>query len=204
MVDSAGVRCIGGTRTDRNGNQIAVSSRVITDTLGRQIPITMVSTGDTAGCTGSLPIASAYLWSPRIGGGTVSFKFCYANVQTSGYQMATGSVSMIRSVVLPDGTSYAFEYNDLNGTGNINYGSLTKITLPTGGTISYTYVDHGTNGLRYQRSKHSFRDDDHQPVCGDTNCYRPRQHTWNYLTGADPNGDVTTHQFSTPDSWRGL
>ena|SRR6266851_9072054 len=41
MVDSAGVRCIGGTRTNRNGNQIVVSSRVITDTLGRQIPITM-------------------------------------------------------------------------------------------------------------------------------------------------------------------
>ncbi len=74
----------------------------------------------------------------------MSFKFCYANVQTSRYQVATGSVSMIRSVVLPDGTSYAFEYNDLNGTGNINYGSLTKITLPTGGTISYTYVDHDT------------------------------------------------------------
>jgi len=65
MVDSAGVRCIGGTRTDRNGNQIVVSSRVLTDTLGRQIPITMVSNGDTAGCTGSLPIASAYLWSPQ-------------------------------------------------------------------------------------------------------------------------------------------
>jgi len=74
----------------------------------------------------------------------VSFKFCYANVQTSGYPVATGSVSMIRSVGLPDGTSYAFEYNDLNGTGNINYGSLTKIRLPTGGTISYTYVDHDT------------------------------------------------------------
>ncbi len=97
----------------------------------------------------------------------MSFKFCYANVQTSRYQVATGSVSMIRSVVLPDGTSYAFEYNDLNGTGNINYGSLTKITLPTGGPISYTYVDHDTNGLRYPRSKHSFRDDDHQPVCCD-------------------------------------
>lgn len=31
----------------------------------------------------------------------------------------------------------------------------------------------------------------------------PGAHTWNYLTGADPKGDVTTHQFSTPDSTTG-
>ena len=135
----------------------------------------------------------------------MSFKFCCANVQTSGWiPVATGSVSMIRSVVLPDGTSYAFEYNDLKW--HCNYGSLTKITLPTGGTISYTYVDHDTTTDFDTNAPNTVSETTitSRFVTTRTVTDHTGAHTWNYLTGADPNGDVTTHQFSTPDSTTGV
>jgi hypothetical protein len=45
----------------------------------------------------------------------------------------------------PNGQTWEFEYNDPNVTQTNNgqpvtYGSLSKITLPSGGTITYTYV----------------------------------------------------------------
>ena len=59
----------------------------------------------------------------------------------------TGSANMIQSVVVYNGTSWAtspawtFEYvdRDSTDTSDINYGSLSKITFPTGGSISYKY-----------------------------------------------------------------
>ena len=51
----------------------------------------------------------------------------------------------LQSIVLPNGTTWNFAYND-PGDGStyngapINYGTLTQVTLPTGGTISYTYT----------------------------------------------------------------
>ncbi len=46
---------------------------------------------------------------------------------------------------MPDGQSWEFEYDD-PGDGStyndapVNYGTLTKVTMPTGGSISYTYA----------------------------------------------------------------
>jgi RHS repeat-associated protein len=50
----------------------------------------------------------------------------------------TGTVSLLTSLALPDGTSYSFSY-DTGTTGN-HYGNLVGVTLPTGGTISFTYT----------------------------------------------------------------
>ena len=60
--------------------------------------------------------------------------------------MATPIVS---SILLPDGRSYQFTYEQTIGvTGGPYYtGRIASITLPTGGTITYTYTDSsGTTG----------------------------------------------------------
>jgi RHS repeat-associated protein len=48
-----------------------------------------------------------------------------------------GSFTAIQSIQLPDGSMYSFGYD--SGTTAGNYGELTSITLPSGGTIQYTY-----------------------------------------------------------------
>ena len=53
----------------------------------------------------------------------------------------TGSMQVVQSIQLPDGSAYGFTYE------NGSYGELTGITLPTGGTVSYTYQS-GLNGTR--------------------------------------------------------
>ena len=52
-----------------------------------------------------------------------------------------GSMTVVQSIGLPDGSSYSFTYED--GT----YGELSGITLPQGGTITYVYQS-GLNGTR--------------------------------------------------------
>ncbi len=58
----------------------------------------------------------------------------------------TGTVSLLTSLALPDGTSCSFSY-DTGTTGN-HYGNLVGVTLPTGGTISFTYTGFPTSGLK--------------------------------------------------------
>jgi hypothetical protein len=133
IVDSAGVKYAGGLPTDRNGNQITANSLPgITDTLGRQIP-TLVSTSNTSGCTGPLPIASAALWNPPgLSGGTVTFKFCYANVQTSGYQSGTGSQSMLhsgRGILSSRSRKYSFQLSGSAATFNALRSAATSAAL---------------------------------------------------------------------------
>jgi RHS repeat-associated protein len=140
-------------REDSNGNEILVTYNSqgnvtsYTDTLGRTIS-TAVSTTNYAGCTGPLPVTYAYLWQPPSPGGTsISFKFCYASVALktdfglSNINEYTGSTSMLQSVVLPNGRAWTFQYadSDAGDPSGTNFGDLTQITLPTGGTISYSY-----------------------------------------------------------------
>ncbi len=102
---------------DPNGNQItlAASSQITTDTLGRQI-----------GFVGNP-------WTvPGPNGGTDTFTF-------------GGSAANIQTVTLPNNTSYSFQFTATALP--LLYGEstpdtiplLTKIILPTGGSISYTY-----------------------------------------------------------------
>jgi YD repeat-containing protein len=55
---------------------------------------------------------------------------------------ASGSIVVPTSIILQNGDTYTFSYNS---NGDPNYlGEITSITLPTGGTISYTYGDYLT------------------------------------------------------------
>lgn len=150
-----------GWRKDTNGNMVSETSGVYTDTISRSIPAppTPQSTNntDSTGCTGPLPIAKAVLWQvPGYNGTTYPIKFCYVNItfniyddgaggQNGGPDGLAGGAVVLQSIVLPNaqtlsftnGTTWKFEYNDQDSGGQ--YGTLTKVTLPTGGSISYVY-----------------------------------------------------------------
>ena len=134
---------------DPNGNFVTPttnSSGAITawtDTLGRSIatPLGATSTTDYSHCTGANPIGAASLWIvPGPNGGTETFKFCYAGYSYSfqsdiGGQLATasGTLTMLQSIVLPNLTTWTFHYEP-------TYAALDQITLPTGGTMGYTWA----------------------------------------------------------------
>ena len=99
-----------------------------------------VSTTDLAGCPGNT--AAARIWnlptfanSPSPTSATAPIKLCYAN-----FSIATNfgvanvgeyqrTLQLLQNVILPNGTMWTFNYN--------NYGDLTYLGLPTGGSISY-------------------------------------------------------------------
>lgn len=150
---------------DNNGNLLSfpTTTPAMTDTIGRNIPTTFSpGAADFSGCTGPLPTVSASIISfAGYKGATRSFKACFAsialqsNFNTTGFYndmqlpIAEGhtTVAMLQSLVLYNGTSWTtslawtFEYNSHSpgDSTSVNYGDLTKITLPTGGTISYAW-----------------------------------------------------------------
>jgi YD repeat-containing protein len=135
-----------GSLTDRNGNIISISSGstpTFTDTLG-DTALTVSGAG-----TPSSPTVLSYT-NPS--GGSSSYKVNYTaqTVQTafgcSGTTEYGASLqNLISSITLPDGTSYAFQYETTpNHSPNVT-GRLYTVTLPTGGIIKYTYS--GSNGI---------------------------------------------------------
>lgn len=160
-IDASGTNATGAPLvvTDRNGNRmtgdIVDATSAITDTLGRSIPQS-VTVGNTASCP-SLgyafqAVTTASVFSFPSPTGSSNILVCYANVtihsnffNDAGSQVlidANVTTSMIQSIVLPDGTYYAFEYDgaDPNNPASVGYGDLLKMTLPTGGSISYTWT----------------------------------------------------------------
>jgi RHS repeat-associated protein len=196
---------LAGGRTDTNGNEISVDANgVLTDTLGRSIPQPPVApnfgtqTTNYSGCSGPQPIASATLWSPPSpNGGTETYKFCYVTVTVQTAFDVPGitdapadGVTFLQSVVLPNNTTWTFEYN--------TYGDLAEIVLPTGGSISYGYINWmGTyvgGSPRSVSSRTINANDGTGP------------HTWNYqwgtlntsnhtytVTSTDPLGNATVY-----------
>jgi RHS repeat-associated protein len=162
VIDGHGTNFSGGVAEDANGNEINFGTGA--DTLGRSIPPAPGPAGNFAGTppasTASLsacpalgysnqPVTAAYTWNlPTTNGGLLPLILCYASVYVrSGPAAGPGifdvhqSFSMLQSVVLPDNTYWAFEYDaaDPNNTSSIALGDLLKVTLPTGGSISYTW-----------------------------------------------------------------
>jgi hypothetical protein len=133
---------------DSNGNVLTPNfdpnnSQAITswtDTINRTIPTGGTSTSNYSGCTGSQTTIAADLWTlPGPDGGTSQFKICYAQFPveytpptcTANCTGLSGQGTQIQSIVLPNNTAWTFAFDTT--------GSLSTITLPTGGTISYTW-----------------------------------------------------------------
>ena len=69
--------------------------------------------------------------------GTISV---HTNFGIAGVTEASQTRTVVTSIVLPNGTSYSFQYEPGS------YGGLTSVTLPTGATISYTWATLSPGG----------------------------------------------------------
>jgi YD repeat-containing protein len=60
-------------------------------------------------------------------------------------EFAANGVNLVTGITLPDGSAYSFQYESTPGFSGYKTGRLTQVTLPTGGTINYTYTG-GSSG----------------------------------------------------------
>lgn len=209
------------TIIDTNGNEITSSPLgswyAWTDTLGRVVswpPTEEIGTptSNYSGCTGVLPISSAMIWTvPGPAGNQITFKFCYVqgfyrtNLTPTTLQQASGSLIHLQSVVLPNNTAWTFRYDDAdpNNPQSFGYASLTQITLPTAGTISYSGWQQSSIGCGGTTMMPTQRTVDAHDGAG--------PHTWTYSLNSDgkqpaeatetavvdPLGNETDHFFTS-------
>jgi len=143
------------TATDRNGNQIGVSSTgVFTDTLGTTA-LTVAGSSPTT-FTYAAPSGANASYTMNFTTYTVATNFNWAGITEYG---AT-AIALVSSIVLPDGTQYTFTYEPTPSTpaihactpksgtyaANCVTARIASVQSPTGGTISYTYSG-GYNGI---------------------------------------------------------
>jgi RHS repeat-associated protein len=197
--------CSSPLRQDPNGNKITYSTSAgWLDTVGRSISMP-VSTTDYSGCTGSRQVNSGLLWSlPGPNGGFYTVKFCYVIVPINigtGQGSFTENRSMLQSLALPNGTTWTFQYTT---DGN---GDLSQITLPTGGTLSYTWLRGavlvGSHTITFNRgvATRTLNANDGNPSSIWTYSYAPNapsNFTPPQTIVTDALGNDTAHNFGIP------
>ncbi len=121
---------------DSNGNYISHDSNGnIIDTLGRTLVTTTVNGSTTTiAVLNSKGTTSTYTVTSE----TINVWTDFASVG-SGLPDYKGTPTVIKSVSLPDGSSYSFTYD--SGTTQGHYGQLASMTLPTGGVINYSFAN---------------------------------------------------------------
>jgi YD repeat-containing protein len=133
-----------GSITDSNGNVVKNNGNgTFTDTLG----VTALTIGGS-GTAGS-PLTLTYpvaLQANSSTSATVTISYRTYTVQTnfqcSGIvEYGANSVDLIDHITLPDASAstYTFTYESTPGVAGAVTGRLASVTLPTGGTISYSY-----------------------------------------------------------------
>jgi RHS repeat-associated protein len=143
MTVPTGPASVGSSITDSNGNQVSVSSTgVYTDTLGAPA-LTVAGSGTPAS-----PVTLKYPVTLQAGGSTsatasIAYKAYTAqtNFQCPGItEYGSTSVNLIDHISLADGSTYSFTYEATPGVSGAVTGRLASVTLPTGGTITYSYT----------------------------------------------------------------
>src|SRR5579859_6277967 len=131
--------------TDPNGNFISTNDGVtFTDTTGATV-LTMSNNG------GGVPFPTSFTYTAPGGSKTITVSYTGYNVQTnfgcSGIaEYGPAFIPMLTSITYPDGSSYQITYEATPGfAGNVT-GRMASVTLPTGGSISYSYSG-GCNGI---------------------------------------------------------
>src|SRR5262249_45206845 len=151
------------------------------------------------------PVTFAYTWSlPTTNGGTLPLIVCFASVYVrtnffgglnpSHFFDLSKSFTMLQSVVFPDNTFWAFKYDaaDPNNTASFAYADLLQITLPTGGTISYTWTTNAGAGCGNDIGSRSVATRTVNANDG------AGPHTWTYGGSViDPAGNETVHTFAS-------
>src|SRR5579859_8138073 len=131
--------------TDTNGNSISTNDGVtFTDTTGATV-LTMSNNG------GGVAFPTSFTYTAPGGSKTISVSYTGYNVQTnfgcSGIlDYPATFIPLLTSITYPDGSSYQITYEATPGfAGNVT-GRMASVTLPTGGSISYSYSG-GCNGI---------------------------------------------------------
>lgn len=136
--------------TDRNGNQITTdTSGHFYDTLSSTTPVLTVSGSGTP----SSPTTFTYT-APSGTSASYTMKYTTYSIRTnygcSGITEyganGTTTANLVSEIDLPDGSKYTFSYEATPSHSGFVTGRLASITLPTGGTISYSYSG-GSNGI---------------------------------------------------------
>ncbi|PYY23948.1 MAG: hypothetical protein DMG62_05735 [Acidobacteria bacterium] len=113
---------------DNNGNYVTQKGNGdAIDTLNR-VPVTTTVVGNQT----FLDVLSSQNTTNRY---TLNYSNITVNTafSQSGVTEYSGSIQVLSSVQLPNGTSYQFTYD--------SYGELATVTLPTGGLLSYGYTN---------------------------------------------------------------
>jgi RHS repeat-associated protein len=143
-----------GSFTDRNGNVLSAnSSGQFFDTMSSTVPVLTAAGAGTAASpityTYTAPNASSVHYTMNFTNFTVATNFLVSGV---GEYRSPAAVPLVTSIALPDGSQYTFHYEATPGSCTPIAGTtcttarLTSVTLPTGGTISYSYTG-GNNGI---------------------------------------------------------
>src|SRR5260370_13336654 len=130
--------------TDRNGNQITASGGVITDTLGTRALTITGSVPNPVVFTYTAPSGASAAYSMRYSTYTVQTAFGCSGIS----EYPPTSNSLVSEIDLPDiavnpNDKYTFTYEThpcCTHSPKYVTGRLASVTLPTGGTISYTYT----------------------------------------------------------------
>jgi RHS repeat-associated protein len=135
---------------DRNGNEISIAysltaahpaSFVVTDTLGRQL----LSSSGLGAPTDTIQIAG--LSEPyTITWGTTAVNFTPNATKIGddncGWVGDKTTISVVTAITMPNGQKYQFTYDP-------TFGTLSKITYPDGGYVSYTWGYNPQSAIAY-------------------------------------------------------
>jgi RHS repeat-associated protein len=171
----------GAVWRDSNGN--IVNDYDLKDTLGRQVvTITTPTNQRVYRVTDSDGVQRDY----TVNLGTVNLATAFNATPTCpalGIYELIASQTAITSIVLPNGTSYQFQYE------SGSYGALTRIDLPTGGSISYTWTTVSNFSETRRR------------VATRTVTVGGQSYIWTFNangTVTDPNGNQTVYDATGP------
>jgi RHS repeat-associated protein len=126
--------------TDANGNSITTSDgRALFDTTSASTPVlTLADTG------GGVAFPTSFTYTAPGGSKTITVSYTGYNVQTNFgcstiLEYGPTFIPLLTSITYPDGSSYQITYEDTPGYPGNKTGRLASVTLPTGGSISYSY-----------------------------------------------------------------
>ena len=208
----------GSELTDTLGRVIPPLVGTFPDSLPGPFPAGLGTT-DFSGCVGPLPTVGATLWNPPgIGGGIYPLKFCFALVSevnpggfiefescgpNAGCQQVDITVPplpttaiQLQSVLMPNGSTWIFQYT------TDGFGNLSQVTLPTGGTISYTWTAMDLDGPAMVNSLPPMTKIKPQGVATRTlntndGTSVPEQWSYNYVRGTVTPGGIINGTFTT-------
>jgi RHS repeat-associated protein len=126
------------TTTDSNGNQITSTNGSYTDTFGQNV-LNVTGTAPTSTTLSYIaPSGAVATYTVKYTSYTIQTKF----LCTSPSDYGPLAQNLVSEIDLPDGSKYLFDYeitpSDTH-TPHYRTGRISSITLPSDGTITYTY-----------------------------------------------------------------